>query len=174
MKALLLLASLVTVIPAANLKGKVVGVISGNSLEILSEGKVIGVKIYGIDCPTKTNVTGRVARHFVADHAFMNDVQLEITGAEANGELVGKVILADGKNLGIELLKQGMVWWDKQATPDETVLAKIEKQARDAFMGIWAGAAEDDEENDWGKEVLANRTQTEKGEAGLLTVVERN
>lgn len=173
MKALMLLASLVTVIPAANLKGKVVGVKGGNSIEILSEGKVIGVKIYGIDCPARTNATGKAARHFVADQAFMNDVSLEITGSEADGGIIGKVILADGKNLGMELLKNGMAWWDKQSTPEEVGLAKLEQQARDAFMGIWAGATEDEEDNDWGKEVLAQRELAEKGDSRLLTALDR-
>src|SRR4051812_29918915 len=157
MKALMLLASLVTVIPAASLKGKVVGVKGGNAIEILSEGKVLGVRIYGIDCPAKTFATGKAARRFVADRAFMNDVSLEINGTESDGTLIGKVILADGKNLGTELLKCGMAWWDKPSSPDEADLAKVEKQARDAYLGIWAGASEDDEDNDWGKEVLAKR-----------------
>ena len=176
MKALLLLASLVTVIPAASLKGKVVGVKGGNAIEILSEGKVIGVKIYGIDCPSKTYAAGKTARHFVADQAFMNDVSLEIIGAETDGTLIGKVILADGKNLGIELLKSGMAWWDKPSSPDEADLAKVEKQARDAYLGIWAGTADDDDGDDWGKEVLAKREQAapaDKGNATLLTALDR-
>ncbi len=172
MKALLLLCSLVTVIPAANLKGKVVGVKGGSSVEILTEGKVFDVKLFGIDCPAKNFAQGRAARHFVADQSFMNDVQLEITGTESDGRVIGKVILADGKNLGNELVKQGLAWWDKQSTPEEAGLAKIEKQAREALMGIWAGNIEDDDENDWGKEVLAKREQADKNGSTLLTAVD--
>ncbi|GEM_PF-4322738 len=66
-----------------------------------------------------------------------------------------------------------MAWWDKQAAPDEATLATIEKQARDAYLGIWAGATDDDEDNDWGKEVLAKREQSRKVDANLLTALDR-
>ena len=95
MKALLLLISLYTFIPAANLKG------------------IKGIK-------------GKVARHFVADKAFMSDVELEIISVESDGILIGKVVLQDGKNLGVEMLKGGLAWWDKRATPGEKALAKVE------------------------------------------------
>jgi micrococcal nuclease len=170
MKALMLLCSLVTSIPAANLKGKVVGVKNGNAIEILNNGKVMGVKLYGIDCPAKSYAAGKTARHFIADQAFMNDVQLEIMGTQPDGDLIGKIILADGRDLGVEMLKAGIVWWDKLNSPEEASLAKVEKQARDAYLGIWAGASVDDDENDWGKEVLAKREQADKGE-GLASVV---
>ena len=157
MKALLLLASLVTVIPAANLKGKVVGVKDGNSIEILSEGKVIGIKLFGIDCPERDNTSGKIARHFVAEQAFMNEVQVEITGTESNGNFIGKVFTADGKNLSSELLKHGLAWWDSQSSPDEEALARLEKQAREAFKGIWGATADDEDGIDYAKDVLAKR-----------------
>jgi endonuclease YncB( thermonuclease family) len=156
----------------AQLKGKVVGVKNGSSIEILSEGRIIAVKVYGIDCPEKNNPTGKIARHFVAVNAFMNDVAVEITGTKSDGTMVGKVTLPDGKNLGSEMLKQGIVWWDKESAPEEADMAQIEKQARDAYMGIWAGASEEEEEKDWGKEVLVKREQADKADGNLFTKVE--
>ncbi|GEM_PF-3132010 len=168
MKALMLLCSLISVVPAAHLNGKVVGVKSGASLEILSEGKVIGIKVAGIDCPAKNFTAGKAARHYVADKAFMNDVDVEITGTESDGNLIGKVTLPGGMNLGAELVKDGLAWWDKQNSPEEKGLAMMEKQARDAFLGIWAGVTGGDDDEDFGKEVLAKRdAPTQDGTAML-------
>jgi endonuclease YncB( thermonuclease family) len=168
MKTLMLLCSLITVIPAANLTAKVVGVKSGAAIEVLSEGKVMAVRIQGIDCADKTYAAGKAARHYIADNAFMNDVSVEITGTESDGTLIGKVLLQSGADLGMEMTKAGLVWWDKQKSPDNVAMAKLEKEARDAFLGIWAGSNEEDEE-DFGKEVLAKRELADKNNTALLT-----
>jgi micrococcal nuclease len=168
MKTMMLLCSLFTVIPAAQLKGKVVGVKSGAALEILSEGKVIGIKIAGIDCPAKTFKAGKAARRYVADQAFMNDVIVEITGAASDGELIGSVTLPGGMNLGGALVQGGLAWWDKRNHPQELGLAALEKEARDAYLGIWGGAVDEDDE-DFGKEVLAKRESPMQDEAAMLT-----
>ncbi|MDB5049706.1 MAG: hypothetical protein JWO30_2777 [Fibrobacteres bacterium] len=168
MKTLMLLCSLITVIPAAELKGKVVGVKSGNLLEILQDGKVFTLRIQGIDCPAKTFAAGKAARHYLADNAFMNDVRVEITGTESDGTFIGKVSLPNSTNLGVELVKNGLAWWDKQNSPDDVGLAKLEKEARDAYLGIWSGASEEDDDEDFGKEVLAKREVAGKDKTALL------
>ena len=173
MKALMLLCSLVTVIPAAQLQGKVVGVKSGNTLEIRQDGKVMEVRIYGIESPAKNVPMGRNARRFMADQVFMADVELEVVATEADGRLVGKVTLSDGKSLGVEMLRTGMAWWDKQNSPAETALAKVEKSARDAYLGLWADATEEDE-TDWRKEIIARRESAERNASAELAVSNRN
>ncbi len=168
MKTLMLLCSLITVIPAANLNGKVVGVKNGAALEILSAGKVMDVRIQGIDCADRKTVAGKAARHYIADNAFMNDVSVEITGTESDGTLIGKVKLDNGLDIGMEMTKAGLVWWDKLNNPEDVAMANLEKQARDAFKGIWAGVSEEDDE-DLGREVLAKRDLAEKNSTALLT-----
>jgi endonuclease YncB( thermonuclease family) len=169
MKALMLLCSLVTVIPAATLKGKVVGIKTGSSLEILSGGKVMDLQLQGIECARKGHSIGKAARHFVADNAFMKEVSVEITGTESNGTLIGKLKLADGRDLGAELTKLGLAWWDKRNDPDAAGMAKLETEARSASLGIWAAASEDDEDEDIGREVLVLRELAGKNADALLT-----
>ena len=43
--------------------------------------------------------------------------------------------------------------------------------ARDACLGIWAGASSDDEDEDFGKEVLAQRESQPEDGTALLTRV---
>ncbi len=178
MKSLMLLCSLISIIPAAQIKGKVVGVKTGNEIELLSDGKILDVKIFGIDGPARKFAKGKEARHYIATSAFMNDVQLDIMSVESEGIFIGKVTLPNGKDLAVEMLKQGLVWWDKQNSPDEVALAKVEKQAREGYYGIWSGSSklseEDDDTDDdvdWGRDVLVKRDllDKEKTEGGLLT-----
>ena len=156
--------------PAATLKTKVVGIRSGVALEILSGGKVMGLKIAGIDCADKSHAVGKAARRFAADNAFMNDVAVEITGTEPDGILIGKVTLPDGRDLGEELTKAGLAWWDKRNNPEAAGLARLEQEARAAYLGIWAGITDDDDDDeDLGKEVLVQREPAGKNMEAMLT-----
>lgn len=172
MKTLMLLCSLVIAVvstaSAARIQGKVVGVKAGNSLEILSQGKVYSVKLHGIGCPARNESFGKTSRRFVADLVFMADVTLEITAAESDGSFLGKVVLADGKDLSAEMIKSGMAWWNAQANPEEKALAKLEKNARETYAGLWA-TPEDQNDTDWGRDVLAQREMGAKGVAGLVS-----
>ena len=157
MKVLMLLCSLVPAIPAATLKAKVVGVPTGSSLEILDGGQVTVLKIGGIECADRTHASGKAARRFAADRAFLREVAVEITGAGSDGVLIGKVILPDGSDLGSELTRAGLAWWDKRNHPGEVGLAKLEAEARAACLGIWDAAAEDEDDEDEGRQVLVRR-----------------
>ena len=169
MKALMLLCSLVTGIPAATLNVKVVGIKTGASLEILTGGKVMGLKLHGIGCARKGHTAGKAARRFVADNAFMNNVSVEITGSESDGTLIGRLLLADGRDLGAELTKLGLAWWDKRNDPDAVGLSKMEEEARSANLGIWTESPEDEDEEDIGREVLVLRELAGKNVDAFLT-----
>ncbi len=169
MKALMLLCSLATVIPAATLNVKVVGIKTGSTLEVLSGGKVMDLKLQGIECPRKAHSMGKAARRFVAENAFLNNVSVEITGTESDGTLLGRLRLADGRDLGAELTKLGLAWWDKRNDPEALGLARLEQEARSASLGIWAAIPEDDDDEDIGQEVLVQRESAGKNVDALLT-----
>lgn len=172
MKTLTLLSSLViafaSAASAATMSGKVVGVKAGTSLEILNDGKVYSVKLHGVAGPAKHESFGKTSRKFVAEMAFMADVSLDIVSAESDGSFIGKVVLADGRDLSSEVLKAGMAWWNSQLNPADKSLARMERDARDAYMGLWA-TPEDEADTDWRKEVLVQRENGTKGVAGLLS-----
>jgi micrococcal nuclease len=169
MKALMLLCSLATAIPAATLNAKIVGIKTGANLEILSGGRVMELRLQGVGCPRKGHSAGKAARRFVADNAFMKNVAVEITGTESDGTLIGKLTLSDGRDLGAELTKQGLAWWDKRNDPKAAGLAKLETEARSDGLGIWAEADQDDEDEDIGREVLVLRELAGKNVDALLT-----
>jgi micrococcal nuclease len=51
--ALVFLLFLFSVAPAFSFTGQVVGVLDGDSMEVLHNGKAQRVRLYGIDCPEK-------------------------------------------------------------------------------------------------------------------------
>ena len=54
------------------------------------------------------------------------------------GHLVGEVILADGRNLNHELVHVGLAWWYRRYAPEDRLLGRLEREAREARRGLWA------------------------------------
>ena len=53
------------------------------------------------------------------------------------GRLVAPVILPDGRDLSVELVKAGLAWHYKKYSDDEE-LARLEVEARKASRGLWS------------------------------------
>ena len=49
------------------------------------------------------------------------------------------MLLPDGMNLNQELLKQGWGWSYRKYAPGDTVLERLEKDARDVKKELWDG-----------------------------------
>ena len=54
------------------------------------------------------------------------------------GCTVAEVILADGRSLNHELVRQGFAWWYRRYAPRDLALADLEAEARTAKGGIWS------------------------------------
>lgn len=50
----------------------------------------------------------------------------------------GGVLLDDGRSLNEELVRAGLAWWYLAYTPNDTNLAQLAAQAREAQRGLWA------------------------------------
>ena len=48
------------------------------------------------------------------------------------------VMLPDGPSLNQELVKPGWCWWYRKYAPGDTVLERLESEAREGRRGLWA------------------------------------
>jgi Staphylococcal nuclease homologue len=51
------------------------------------------------------------------------------------------VILSDGMNLNQELVRRGLCWRYRKYAPGDTVLERLETEAREAKKGLWVDPA---------------------------------
>ncbi len=58
-------------------------------------------------------------------------------GEDRYARTIGEVILDDGRNLNQELVKAGYAWWYRKYAPGDTILKKLETEAREAKEGLW-------------------------------------
>ena len=124
----------------ADFTGKVVAVKDGDTLEVLTGGVAVRVRLSGIDCPKKGQAFGQRAKQDASALAFGKTVEVRDTGRDRYGRTVGEVMLQDGRSLNRELVRAGLAWWYRQYARKDTALEALEKAAREAKAGLWADA----------------------------------
>ena len=123
---------------AADFTGKVVGVIDGDTIEVLHNRQAERIRLYGIDCPEKRQAFGTKAKQFTSQLVFGKTVTVRVNDRDKYGRTIGEVILLDGRNLNQELVRTGLAWWYRKYAPGDAALERLETEAREAQRGLWA------------------------------------
>ena len=116
--------------------GRVVGVVDGDTIDVLVERQPIRIRLYGIDCPEKSQPFGMRAKQVASSLCFGSRVTVVPRDKDRYGRLVAEIVLLDGRNLNREMLRQGYAWWYRQYSTDAE-LEKLEREARSARRGLW-------------------------------------
>jgi micrococcal nuclease len=116
---------------------KVIGIIDGDTYDILVENRPVRVRMYAIDAPERGMPYNKVAKKYLSDLIFGKMVTVEQTDTDKNGRIVAKTYLPDGREASTEMLKAGYAWHFKKYDNNPT-LAQIEINARKNRLGLWA------------------------------------
>ena len=120
--------------------GKVVRVSDGDTCDVESAaGKVVRIRIYGIDAPELSQEFGKEARKYLDARIFRQEVMIEKFYDDQYGRCVGKVLL-ESQDIALELLREGMVWHYIQYSTDPEY-ATAERLARRERKGLWKAEA---------------------------------
>ncbi|RZL44769.1 MAG: nuclease [Pedobacter sp.] len=124
-------------IKSSNQKGKVVVVKDGDTIEILtSTNETITIRLTEIDCPEKRQAFGQKAKQFTSDFCFGKFVEIIGNKKDRYGRTLAFVFDEDGNNLNEALVRNGLAWQYVAHSKSE-MLKKLEKEARDANLGLW-------------------------------------
>lgn len=137
--SLLLAASAVTFCTdaSADFVARVVTVHEGDRLTIRHEGRSDTIYLKDIDCPELKQPYGKQAKHATAAYVGNREVVVRDLKRDEQGRLSAEVLLQDGRNLGRELVKEGLAWWQRSASSDRS-LGELEELARAAGKGLWS------------------------------------
>lgn len=119
--------------------GQVVGVLDGDTIEVLHNKKAQRIRLQGIDCPEKGQPFGNKAKEATSDLLFAKRVTVESHGQDKYQRTLGDVILSDGTHVNRELVAEGWCWWYRKYAPEDLILAALEAAARAAQKGLWVG-----------------------------------
>jgi endonuclease YncB( thermonuclease family) len=126
---------------ATDFQAKVIHIADGDTITVLNEAtQKIKIRLNGIDCPEKAQAYGNKATRFTKKLVHGKMVTIQAYDQDQYGRTIGDVILEDGRNLNHELVKAGYAWWYRKYAPGNTVLEKLETEAREAKAGLWSGS----------------------------------
>jgi endonuclease YncB( thermonuclease family) len=131
---------------SAQATGRVVGLIDGDTLDILTAGfETLRVRLSGIDAPELGQAFGRNAKAALSSLVFARSVAIEWRKRDRYDRLVAKVTL-EGRDIALEMLALGVAWHytrfeSEQPAADRREYADAQIRARVARRGLWADAA---------------------------------
>jgi len=132
-----LIFSLVAGLAMANdIKGKVVEVIDGNTLQVLgTDGKTYNLLLAGIDCPELKQAYGDEARLCLLKLTLGKQVDVKIIGNDRMGNAVAELLVNGKKDPRIQLLNEGLAWTAEKTPKSE--LESIRQVAQSEKKGLW-------------------------------------
>lgn len=144
LQALFLFLSLSSINPAfaTTLAGKVIGVMDGDTIEVLDSGKhPQRIRLAGIDAPEKAQPFGQRSKENLSDLVFGKQVHVDVGKIDKYGRTVGKV-LVNGVDANLAQVKSGFAWHYKQYESEQTahdraIYAVAEDSARNSRAGLW-------------------------------------
>ena len=135
-----LILGLVVSIPAlswADFVARVVTVHEGDRLTIHHDGRSETIFLKDIDCPELKQPYGNQAKHALAAYVGNRDIVVRALTRDKQGRVTAEVLLQDGRNVGRELLKEGLAWWQRSRSGDRS-LEIVEELARASGKGLWS------------------------------------
>jgi len=93
------------------LNGEVVGISDGDTITILKDKRTTKIRLYGIDCPEKSQDFSKKAKSYTSDMVFRKKVKIISYGKDRYGRTIGLIYLdSNNQCLNEELIKSGYAW----------------------------------------------------------------
>lgn len=126
---------------AETLTGKCIAVSDGDTATIQTrEGERIIVRFQGIDAPEKGQEYGQESREKLTALILGKRVRVAVIGKDRYKRTLGHVYLGK-RRICTEMVAGGYAWHYEYFAPDDTELAKAQRQARAARSGLWQSKA---------------------------------
>lgn len=122
---------------ASQFQGKVTRVLDGDTVEVLLDKESVRIRLSGIDCPEKAQPFGQKAKELTSSLCFGKVVTVQEFGTDRYGRTIGE-LSTDGLDVNHEIVRNGLAWWYRKYAPRDTVLEKLEQQAKQEKRGLWA------------------------------------
>lgn len=133
-----LLMPAATVVSEDQITARVLEVIDGDSLVVLTPGDTkIELKLHGIDCPEEGQPFGEDAKQFTSNQCLGKIILYGLVGIDIYHRTIARVVLEDGREMNLELLKAGLAW-HAPSYGEKKNYAAAEEEARKAGLGLWS------------------------------------
>lgn len=122
----------------ADISGKVVRVLDGDTVEIMAEGVATRVRLNGIDAPEKMQPYGQRSKQVLTEMVAGKMVLAVGDKRDRYGRLLATLML-DGRDINATQVYSGMAWvYRYQGHATEPVYLRYERDARTTLRGLWS------------------------------------
>lgn len=117
---------------------KVIGIMDGDTMEILYNNVPTKIRLAHIDCPEKRGkqAFGNIAKIALSNLCFGRIVTIKGERYDRYKRLIAVVINDKKQNVNQKMIKLGMAWHFTKYSKDP-VYAKLEIEARKNRVGLW-------------------------------------
>lgn len=122
----------------ASYTGRVVGVVDGDTYDLVINGRQCRIRMQGIDAPERGMPYGTASKSYLSRLLFNKTVKVYITKKDGK-RWVAETYLPSGNEAGAEMVAAGMAWHFKKYSKS-SYLNALELQARKQRVGLWADA----------------------------------
>src|SRR5215218_7583804 len=113
---LVLLALLTPAFTWAGFQARVITVHEGDRLTIRHDGRTEMIYLKDIDCPDLKQPYGKQAKHATAAYVGNREVIIQTLRRDRHGRSIAEIVLPDGRNVGRELVKEGLAWSERSGS----------------------------------------------------------
>ena len=116
-------------------KGKVVSVLDGNTVEVLTvEGERHKILLFGIDSPDSGQNFSDHAKTLLTKLVLNKDITLVLRGKDRTGTRMGEIQIPGAHDPRHELIREGLTW----TTENNPEWEMLKEHARNQGLGLWS------------------------------------
>src|SRR5215813_162320 len=127
---------------ASTLQGKVIEILDGERITVMSVNQPLKVKIIAIAAPVATQAFADVAKQHLSELVAGKYVQVNFISLSQEGFVTGRVFVS-GMDTGSQMIRDGVAWYDKSESgnftePERQMYEGCEQAARKEARGLWS------------------------------------
>lgn len=128
---------------SAKVSGTVIGVVDGDTLDVLVANKSVRIRLYGIDAPEHRQSFGAKSKQALSNLVFKKTVSVIVKSStsDRNGRQVAEIFLSNGQSVNKRMIQDGMAWWYPKYAPKAKEYEALEAKARKKKIGLWSEKA---------------------------------
>lgn len=122
---------------AAEIQGKVIRVLDGDTIEVLQDKKPVRIRTANIDAPEKKQAFGRWSTNQLKGLVAALPVTVTYTQTDRYGRIIGRVFTANGTEANRFMVQSGAAWVYDKYNSDNSLPA-LQRAAQEQKRGLWA------------------------------------